>query len=327
MATLEQTFLHGQLMTRRERLEQALRASPRESALADLLRQVDAALERMAQGTYGLCETCHDPVEQERLLADPLTRFCLGDLTTEQRQALQRDLELAAEMQRSLLPPKQLRVNGWEASYLYQPLGPVSGDYCDLIQPEQRDSVFFVVGDVSGKGVAASLLMTQLHGMFRSLSSVGLPLDEAVSRANRLLCESALAGQFATLVCGRAERGGRVEICNAGHLPVLHLTKDGVRRIESSGLPLGMFSTHNYALHAAQLDRGDALVLYTDGFTEAQGGGGTEYGIERLERLLGSRHGLPVSDLTQACLADLRSFRGTAAARDDLTLLALHRDA
>lgn len=325
MATPEQTFLHNQLMTRRERLEAALREEPRASALQNLLEQVDAALERMTQGTYGLCESCHEPIEQERLLADPLVCYCLDHLTREEQLALQRDLELAAEMQRSLLPPNHVHVNGWEVNYHYRAAGVVSGDYCDIIRPPQAESVLFVVGDVSGKGVAASLLMTQLHGMLRSLASVGLPLDEAIARANRLLCESALAGQFATLVCGRAGAGGRVELCNAGHLPALHVGRDGVRRIESGGLPLGMFCTQRYPLESVKLEPGDALVVFTDGFTEAQAGGGTEYGVERLEEFLATRRGLTAGELTQACLADLGAFRGGTAAHDDLTLLTLRR--
>jgi sigma-B regulation protein RsbU (phosphoserine phosphatase) len=118
----------------------------------------------------------------------------------------------------------------------------VSGDYCDLIASESgEEGLLFLLGDVSGKGVTASLLMTHLHAMFRSLASVGMPLTEMMGRANRLLCESTTAGQFATLVCGRAARSGEVEISSAGHCPVLAIRDGDIPRFESTGMPLGCF--------------------------------------------------------------------------------------
>jgi len=133
MATLEIAFLHNQLEDRKRRLEAAIAVAPPNAGLAGLLREVDSALERMAKGSYGLCQECHEPVEQDRLLADPLVRYCLDHLTLPERDALQRDLDLASEVQRNLLPQAGLRAGGWETSYHYAPVGPVSGDYCDLI--------------------------------------------------------------------------------------------------------------------------------------------------------------------------------------------------
>jgi sigma-B regulation protein RsbU (phosphoserine phosphatase) len=203
MATLEVSFLNSQLQERKHRLEQAITLAPQHAGLAGLLREVDSALERMDRGTYGLCETCHEPVEGDRLLADPLVRYCLDHLTPPQRDALQRDLDLASQLQRNLLPQVGLQSGGWETSYHYEPVGPVSGDYCDLIPSDGH--LFFVLGDVSGKGVAACMLMTQLHALFRSLTKMSLPLGQMVSQANRVFCESALAGQYVTVVCGQAK--------------------------------------------------------------------------------------------------------------------------
>ena len=135
MATLEASFLQGQLEERKRRLEVAVASAPRNSGLAGLLREVDSALDRMTEGTYGLCLECHDSVERDRLLADPLVRYCLDHLTQPQRAALQRDLDLASQVQRNLLPQKGLRVGCWETSYHF---GAVSGDYCDLIPSDGR---------------------------------------------------------------------------------------------------------------------------------------------------------------------------------------------
>lgn len=322
MATLEITFLLGQLEERRRRLEQAIALTPRNGSLATLLREVDSALERMDKGRYGLCEECHEPVERERLLADPLVRYCLDHLTNAQRTALQRDLNLAAEVQRKLLPQANLCVDNWETSYHYAPQGPVSGDYCDLIPYDGQ--LFFVLGDVSGKGVAASMLMAQLHALFRSLTGLGLPLSQIVTQANRILCESALAGQYATLVCGQASANGEVEIHNAGHLPAIVVGRDGAIQIESMGFPLGMFLEGEFSACRRKLETGDTLFLYSDGLSEARCTD-DEYGVDRVTHFVQGQSGRQAAELIAICLDDLRSFTNGSPQLDDLTLLAIQR--
>jgi sigma-B regulation protein RsbU (phosphoserine phosphatase) len=128
MANVELDFLRGQLEEQKSRLEAVLLRTPHEANLQALLNEVDSALDRFAAGTYGLCEAGDGTIERDRLLADPLLRYCLDHLTQLERTALQRDLDLASELQQGLLPPPNLNVNGWETSYHYAPLGPVSGD-------------------------------------------------------------------------------------------------------------------------------------------------------------------------------------------------------
>jgi phosphoserine phosphatase RsbU/P len=324
VATLEIAFLHNQLEDRKHRLEAAIALAPQNGGLAGLLHEVDSALERMAKGNYGLCEECHEPVEPDRLLADPLVCYCLDHLTQSQRTALERDLELASAVQRKLLPPAGLRAGGWESSYHYAPVGPVSGDYCDLIPSDGQ--LFFVLGDVSGKGVAASMLMTQLHALFRSLTGIALSLSQIVTQANRLFCESALAGQYATLVCGQAKPTGEVEIHNAGHWPAIVAGQGGVLRIESTGLPLGMFQEAEFSPTRLQLETGDTLFLYTDGLSEARRAD-DEYGIDRVVGMVRQQASRPPAELIAACLEDLHAFADSGPLVDDLTLLAIRRRA
>jgi sigma-B regulation protein RsbU (phosphoserine phosphatase) len=322
MATLEITFLHSQLEERKRRLEAAIALAPQNAGLAGLLREVDSALARMDKGSYGLCQECFESIEQDRLLADPLVRYCLDHLTQPQRAELQRDLDLASQVQRNLLPQPDLRAGGWETSYHYAPVGPVSGDYCDLIPSDGQ--LFFVLGDVSGKGVAASMLMTQLHALFRSLTGMALPLGQIVTQANRVFCESALAGQYATLVCGQAKPNGEVEIHNAGHWPAIVAGRGGVLRIESTGLPLGMFCEAQFSATRVQLEAGDTLFLYTDGLSEARSAD-DEYGVDRVTRLVRQHAARPPAELIAACLDDLRTFSNGSDRLDDLTLLAIRR--
>lgn len=323
MATLEINFLHDQLEQRKRRLEAAMALSPQKGGLSGLLREVDSALERMAKGTYGICDECHESIEQDRLLTDPLVCYCLDHLTALQRDALQRDLDLAAQVQRNLLPQVALSAGGWDTNYHYAPYGPVSGDYCDLIPFDGQ--LFFVLGDVSGKGVAASMLMAQLHALFRSLTGMALPLGKMVAQANRVFCESALAGQYATLVCGLAKSDGEVEIHNAGHWPAMVVTRGGLVRIESTGLPLGMFPEFDFSATRLHLDAGDMLFLYTDGLLEASHGD-DEYGVERVSQVLRRRPAGSPAAAIQECLDDLKSFID-GKPLDDITLLAIRRAA
>jgi phosphoserine phosphatase RsbU/P len=324
MVAAIEPLLREQLIERRQKLEAVAHGFHRPPELAELLSEVDAALDRMDQGVYGLCEVCHDPIESERLFADPLQRFCLGDLTVTQQRALEQDLQLAAQIQAGLLPQRNQTIDGWEVSYHYQPAGPVSGDYCDLIRGEDK-TVHFVLGDVSGKGVAASMLMAHLQAMFRTLVSIDIPLDQMLERASRVFCESTLPTQYATLVCGRANGTGEIQICNAGHLPPLLVKKDQVTRIDATGLPVGIFNSESFSISKVNLEKDDTLFLYTDGLSECPDADGNEYGCDRLSNLLQNNCDMTPDGLIALCREELRTFGGGNALKDDLTIMAIRR--
>jgi sigma-B regulation protein RsbU (phosphoserine phosphatase) len=323
MTTANQTYLRSELEQRRERLHEALRSSAPDASLSQLLTAVDTALSRIDQGTFGLCEMCHDTIEAERLLADPLVRFCLDHLTSAEQRALESDLSLAARIQRALLPKPGLAPAGWDVRYHYQPAGMVSGDYCDLFETDH--GLLLMLGDVSGKGVAASMLMSHLHATFRSLAEGGLPLDRMVEDANRIFCQSTLAGQFATLVVARVAQDGSVEFVNAGHLPVLHIHGDGATPKDATGVPLGMFCNTRFPVHRLTLAHGDTLFLYTDGLTEARNRASAEYGLHRIRTLAARHRAIGPAGLIFECLGDLLSFQEGLKQTDDLTLLAVQR--
>jgi sigma-B regulation protein RsbU (phosphoserine phosphatase) len=327
MPNVGEAYLRAQLEARRGQLEQAFRRSGESAYLAGLLQEVDTALCRLQAGTYGLCAECHEPIEKERLIADPLVSYCLDHLTPAQQRALKEDLELAARIQNGLLPKQRLALAGWEAYHYYEPAGPVSGDYCDIVTKNgDRGELFFILGDVSGKGVAACLLMAHLRAIVRSLLETGVSVAELAVRANRIFCESIVAGYFATSVCGTATGSGEVEICNAGHCPPLLVRGGEVTSIEATGLPLGMFSEGEYSVRTAKLAPGDSLFLYSDGLSEAQNPSGAEYGGSRLMRLLAARHQLRTQSLVAACLDDLNAFRSGAPKTDDVTIMILQRE-
>jgi phosphoserine phosphatase RsbU/P len=325
MEALKQRTLRTQLLDRREQLEDAITRYKENSSLERLLLEVDSALERMDNGSYGLCEVCHDPIEPDWLRADPLVRICLSHLTPEQQRAFEQDLDLASQIQGALLPKPSLAFEGWDIYYHYAPAGPVSGDYCDLLfsQNDQRE-LFFLLGDISGKGVAASLLMSHLHAIFRSLITLAMPVAQLVERANRIFCESTLSTHFATLVCGKADPSGAIDLCNAGHCSPLWIRSDGARPIEATGLPVGIFCSGPYSHAQLRLAQGESLLLYTDGLTEAQDKSGSEYGLARLSELVANQ-GLSAQALTLACVEDLRIFQAGAEKTDDLSIMVIRR--
>ena len=314
-------YFQTELERRRTRLEAAAIANVSDHSLRQLLENVDEALARLHAGTFGICETCHDSIEADRLLCNPLLRFCLDHLSTEEQRALERDLTLAARIQRGLLPREDWSAGNWQARYHYEPASQVSGDYFDLIEGD--DSFLFLLGDVAGKGVAASMLMSHLHATFRSLAGQNLPLGQLVGQANRLFCESTTAGQYATLVVGRAWHDGRVEYASAGHLPLLHVGPGKINSRQATGVPLGMFCTADFPVCNLSLSPGDSLFLFTDGLSENFDIKGDEYGLRRVESLIAKYAASEPQDMLAACLKEIRDFSAGTKRTDDLTLLVM----
>jgi len=323
MATAEQTFLRAELLERRERLQAREASGNVNLQQQQATAQIDAALARMDAGSFGICLSCHTPVERERLLQDPTIDVCLDCMSQEEQRALERDLALAARIQRGLLPRGDLAPTGWHVRYHYQPAGLVSGDFCDLV--DTKSGLLFLFGDVAGKGLAASMLMSHLHATFRALAGTEPSLERMVQLANRLFCESTLAGQYATLVVGRAAADGEVEMVSAGHLPVLHLKAGGVFSRAATSYPLGMFRSAEFQPMHITLAAGESLLLYTDGATETRSAADEEYGVHRMAALASRCAGLSPDRLLECCIADISRFAGAKKMSDDLTLLALQR--
>jgi sigma-B regulation protein RsbU (phosphoserine phosphatase) len=127
--------------------------------------------------------------------------------------------------------------------------------------------------------------------------------------------------QFATLVCGKTNARGQVEICNAGHIPPLHIGAAGVIRLETTGLPLGMFGDQQFSISTIAMAPGDSLAIYTDGISEAQNKTGSEYGEEQLRKTFHECRSLSPKELVGACIEGLRTFCSEARQLDDQTLL------
>ena len=313
--------LRSELINWRERLESASTAE-QNFEFNGLLREVRSAIERLsAPESYGICQVCHDLIGQAAMNADPLAKNCLSCLTPEQLEELDDDLGRAWLIQGESLPKQNFNFNGWEVSYHYAPAGRLSGDYCDLVSTDAGD-LYFLLGDVAGKGVAASLLMSRLHAIFRSLISTQLPVDKLVEKANHLFADTTMRPYYATLVCGKASVHGEVEVCNAGHCPPLFMHDGTVSPIAATGLPVGMFCQESYETVRFGLNKGDRLLLYTDGLSEARDVADEEYGA-RLHGLVSQCADLAAPKLVNKLLDDLREFAQGTPVNDDLTIMAI----
>jgi sigma-B regulation protein RsbU (phosphoserine phosphatase) len=316
--------LRERLVAGRAALEELTRSRP-EARLIELLRKVDDTLHELQTGTYGICRVCHEEISPASIDEHPLISICLECMSREQRDALERDLESAAEVQRALLPATPLSHDGWEVDYVWEPFGVVSGDHVDLVNPpNEGDPLHLLLGDVAGKGIAASLLQSQLHALFRALAPMQTTLSELLGRANQLFFEATSPSSYATLTVVRLYSDGRAVLANAGHPRPLLADRRGVRPIEDASIPLGMVGDVVYTEREIRLCPGDTLLLYTDGLTEAWRDG-EEYGVGRAAAAFRRAADLPPDTLLASCRGDLENFIGSSPRGDDLTMVAVRR--
>jgi sigma-B regulation protein RsbU (phosphoserine phosphatase) len=324
MTTPNDEYFRTELLARRRQLAQ-LPPAAFHPELAVLLADVDAALDRLGQGTYHVCTVCHEAIQPDHLAADPLARCCWEHSTPAEAARLDRDLALARRIQVGLLPPPGRSIRGWQFSYRYEAAAEVGGDFCDVIPLPSDNSTLVLVGDVSGKGIAASILMASLLATFRSLSRLGLPAGDLLSRANDLFYESTPPDAFATLAAAVLRPGGAADVYSAGHWPplLLHAGRRAAPVAVKTGLPLGAFAGSRYEPVRLTLDRSTTLLFFTDGIVEAEDRTGRDYGASRLARVLADARDDRLDALVARCVGDLRRFQDAGRGSDDVLLLAI----
>ncbi len=240
---------------------------------------------------------------------------------------LEEQLEIARQVQSELLPPLTEKYVGVQLATEYTPAEQVGGDFYDVFR-RKDDGIALVMGDVSGKGVPAALLMGVIHGAVRSsLWSESPSRHESESQQlNRLLCERASGERYASMFwCYHDPIAHSLSYVNAGHCPPLLARKGGseveISRLHVGGPVLGVLPDARYEQAQLDISPGDLLVMYSDGLVEATNSRGEEYGEDRLRELLPSVNEKSAEDIRRAILASLAAFADGAELRDDLTIV------
>ena len=243
------------------------------------------------------------------------------------KRLLDRELERAAEIQRRLLPANAPEVAGFDLAGYNTPCRTVGGDYYDfLLYPDGR--VAMVIADVSGKGMPAALLVSSLQARIQALFEKPEELAQQVARLNRITAANSPDNCFVTLFAAVLDpETGEMRYCNAGHNPPLLLHRnDEVELLEATGTVLGILPNGTFEERTCRLERGELLVLFSDGITEAcSPDTNEEFGEERLVALMRREWQQSSSRIIEQIKTQLSSFIGPALAADDMTAVVVRR--
>lgn len=254
-------------------------------------------------------------VENARLLEERMERL-----------RLENELQLASEIQQRFQPSCPPKLSGFEIQGISFPCYEIGGDYYDFIErPDGR--LLIALGDVSGKGTAAALLMSSVHAAVHAQIVANSSLVQTISDINNYLADNTPANRFVTLFMAELEpKTGVLKFVNAGHNPALIVHAAGtVEQLGSGGLPLGIIRETGYTEGRTQLQPGDAFVTYSDGVTEAQSPTGEEFGLTRLTEVVTRNLIRNASGLRDRIEDALSKFADSTPAGDDITLVILKR--
>ena len=261
----------------------------------------------------------------EEWSADIVTPFLEEiEQQTRERERVEQELRVARSIQQASLPEKVPELEGWQISPFYQPAREVGGDFYDFLELP-NGHLGLVVGDATGKGVPAALVMSTTCGMLRAVALTADSPGEVLERVNEAMSARIPANMFVTcFYCILEPESGRLLYANAGHdLPYLHQC-GGAEELRARGMPLGLMQGTSYEEKEATLEAGDSVLFYSDGLVEAHNPQREMFGFPRLRRLAGEHAGrVPLVDFL---MDELRSFTGDRwEQEDDITLVALQR--
>ncbi|MGC2237933.1 MAG: SpoIIE family protein phosphatase [Pyrinomonadaceae bacterium] len=254
-------------------------------------------------------------VENARLLEE---RF--------ERERMERELELATEIQQTFQPSAPPVMDDYEFQGISFSCYEIGGDYYDFISLHDK-KMMIALGDVSGKGTAAALLMSSLHAAIHGQVAAKTSLHQTVTSVNQYLADNTPTNRFVTLFIAELDpQNGVLRYINAGHNPPIMGRADGrVEQLESGGFPLGILPSAEYEVGTVNLYSGDTLVIYSDGVNEANNLAGDEFGMERLTQVISKNIKSSAAGMRDKVESALSAFTQTAPANDDITLVIVKR--
>ncbi len=238
---------------------------------------------------------------------------------------MERELQVAREVQASFLPRETPQVPGWEFVARWQPAREVAGDYYDFI-PLDGEQLGLVIADVSDKGMPAALFMALTRSIVRaSVGRAPSPAD-GIAHANRLICADSTRGMFVTLFYALLNPAtGEITYVNAGHNPPLlcRADQDQLTQLARTGMALGVVEDAPFEQHTLRLNPGDFILLYTDGVTDVTNAHEQDFGMERLQRVILDHRHAPAADVMAALEQAIGDFAGSTAPFDDMAMVVI----
>ena len=283
---------------------------------------IDTAVEAMRRGARSFVQK---PWEESTLLEIIDREIAEARAERRRDRKQERDFEEARLIQRGLLPTAFPQIPGIDVAFSWQPADGVGGDCFDTIG--FGNAIGVSVADIAGKGLPAALLMSNLQAAVRAFAQDAAAPSSICASVNRLLCRNMAPGRFATFFYARIDAGARrLVYSNAGHNPPLHISQDGaLTTMNTGGMVLGVFPDTGYEQAELPLQRGDRLVFYTDGITEARDPNGDEYGEERLMASALDVRRESADAIKTRLLDDVNRFTG-GKFEDDATLIVVGVD-
>ena len=255
-------------------------------------------------------------IEHERLLDERL-----------EKRRMEEELKVASEIQMRLQPVAPPKIDGWDMTGVSFPCREIGGDYYDFIQRKQDNRLIVAVGDVSGKGTGAALLMSSLHAAVRAQAQTRRTISEVMGEINEYIFENSPPNKFLTLFYGELNPAtGDLLYSNGGHnTPLLIRTTGEVILLDKGGLPIGMMKGMSYQEASVAFGPGDVLLIYSDGITESINEADEEFGEERLTEVMQHNLQRSASGIRDRIDEALSRFVGTMAPVDDMTLMIIKR--
>jgi sigma-B regulation protein RsbU (phosphoserine phosphatase) len=236
---------------------------------------------------------------------------------------LQQELNIAAEIQRALLPEPRYVAPNLEVVAVSVPCRAIGGDFFDYVELRDNKGFGFALGDVAGKGPSAALLTAAIQGVFSTRAPDGMSPSVTISSVNEAVIRRAVRARFVTMIYGVVDSGGNLTYTNGGHNPPLLIRASETRKLDQGGVVLGLFPQAPYDQETIPLQTGDIIVAFSDGMSESMNLAGDEYGDGRIEESVRRNFNEPPGTILERLLADVRQFSEGTQPHDDLTALVL----
>lgn len=246
-----------------------------------------------------------------------------------QKMLLEQKLDLARSIQSGFVPDEAPEIPGYQVAGITKPATWVGGDYYDFISLNGSNNHFFALGDVTGKGIPASLLMASVRSVFRTHIENNHSLTKSVNLVNRSIYRDTPLEKFITLLCGKLNiKSNTFSYVNAGHTDAFHINygKGEIIHLNEGGVMLGIMPNESYSKASVPLQPGEQIIIYSDGINEAQNAEGQLFGEGPFKKWLLNHPSLSPSETIKKLIEDVDEFRESEEQDDDITLIVIKRN-